>query len=232
MFKSLALRGGRRRPGRLCGQDGRPEPDRPARRPHLLQPGGVQPGRPDRREGHRPDLRAGRGLSRPGAAGAPAQLLRPRRRHDQAVRRGPQPRRGRNAVHRPAVAAFTRRQSWRGPGVLGGRPAALGPVPSRRRPRRGRCPCPARRGAAAPDAAADGPVAGQHPRRRHRHRLVSTRGGRRPHRRARRVANGQFAELLIVPERDFAVVALANAGPDGTNCNQAVVRWALEVYLG
>jgi hypothetical protein len=35
-----------------------------------------------------------------------------------------------------------------------------------------------------------------------------------------------------VPERDFAVVALANAGPDGTNCNQAVVRWALEVYLG
>ena len=28
-------------------------------------------------------------------------------------------------------------------------------------------------------------------------------------------ANGQFAELLIVPERDFAVVALSNAGPDG-----------------
>ena len=26
-------------------------------------------------------------------------------------------------------------------------------------------------------------------------------------------ANGQFAELLIVPERDFAVVALSNAGP-------------------
>jgi hypothetical protein len=45
-------------------------------------------------------------------------------------------------------------------------------------------------------------------------------------------ANGQFAELLTVPERGFAVVALANAGPDGTNCNQAVVRWALEAYLG
>ena len=28
-------------------------------------------------------------------------------------------------------------------------------------------------------------------------------------------ANGQFAELLIVPERDFAVVSLSNAGPDG-----------------
>jgi CubicO group peptidase (beta-lactamase class C family) len=45
-------------------------------------------------------------------------------------------------------------------------------------------------------------------------------------------ANGQFADLLTVPERDFAVVALANAGPDGTNCNQAVIRWALQAYLG
>ena len=45
--------------------------------------------------------------------------------------------------------------------------------------------------------------------------------------------NGQFAELLaIVPERDFAVVAMSNAGPDGIPCNQAVVRWALETYLG
>jgi CubicO group peptidase (beta-lactamase class C family) len=45
-------------------------------------------------------------------------------------------------------------------------------------------------------------------------------------------ANGQFAELLTVPERDFAVVALSNAGPDGTNCNQTVVRWALQAWLG
>ena len=45
-------------------------------------------------------------------------------------------------------------------------------------------------------------------------------------------ANGQFAELLIVPERDFAVVSLSNAGPDGIPFNQAVVRWALETYLG
>ena len=45
-------------------------------------------------------------------------------------------------------------------------------------------------------------------------------------------ANGQFAELLIVPERDFAVVALSNAGPDGVACNQAIVRWALRTYLG
>ena len=45
-------------------------------------------------------------------------------------------------------------------------------------------------------------------------------------------ANGQFAELLIVPEREFAVVALSNAGPDGIPCNQAIVRWALRTYLG
>jgi CubicO group peptidase (beta-lactamase class C family) len=44
--------------------------------------------------------------------------------------------------------------------------------------------------------------------------------------------NGQFAELLTVPERDFAVVSLSNAGPNGIPFNQAVVRWALEHYLG
>jgi CubicO group peptidase (beta-lactamase class C family) len=46
-------------------------------------------------------------------------------------------------------------------------------------------------------------------------------------------ANGQFAELLLVPERDFAVVALSNAGPDGGLAfNQAAVRWALDHCLG
>jgi CubicO group peptidase (beta-lactamase class C family) len=44
--------------------------------------------------------------------------------------------------------------------------------------------------------------------------------------------NGQFAELLIVPERNFAVVSLSNAGPDGIPCNQAIVRYALQAYLG
>ncbi|MFG1926447.1 serine hydrolase domain-containing protein [Cryptosporangium sp. NPDC048952] len=43
---------------------------------------------------------------------------------------------------------------------------------------------------------------------------------------------GQFAELLLVPERNFAVVSLANSGPDGYLFNQAIVRWALEHYLG
>jgi CubicO group peptidase (beta-lactamase class C family) len=45
-------------------------------------------------------------------------------------------------------------------------------------------------------------------------------------------AYGQFAELLIVPERNFAIVVMSNAGPDGVPCNQAIVRWALERYLG
>ena len=46
-------------------------------------------------------------------------------------------------------------------------------------------------------------------------------------------ANGQFANLLTMPERDFAVAVLSNAGPDGgLAVNRAVVRWALEHYLG
>jgi hypothetical protein len=45
-------------------------------------------------------------------------------------------------------------------------------------------------------------------------------------------ANGQFADLLLVPERGFAVVTLCNQGPDGIPFNQAVIRWALRKYLG
>ena len=45
-------------------------------------------------------------------------------------------------------------------------------------------------------------------------------------------ANGQFAELLTVPERNFAIVAVSNASPNGIPFNQAVVRFALETYLG
>ncbi|MFI6355435.1 serine hydrolase domain-containing protein [Streptomyces sp. NPDC050743] len=43
--------------------------------------------------------------------------------------------------------------------------------------------------------------------------------------------NGQFAELLLVPERDFAVVSLANSGPEGYQFNQAVLKRALELFL-
>jgi CubicO group peptidase (beta-lactamase class C family) len=44
--------------------------------------------------------------------------------------------------------------------------------------------------------------------------------------------NGQFADLLMVPERNFAVVALCNAGPNGVQFNQAVLQWTLQKYLG
>jgi CubicO group peptidase (beta-lactamase class C family) len=45
-------------------------------------------------------------------------------------------------------------------------------------------------------------------------------------------ANGQFAELLLVPERNFAVLSLSNASPGGIPFNQAVLSFALEHYLG
>jgi hypothetical protein len=45
-------------------------------------------------------------------------------------------------------------------------------------------------------------------------------------------ANGQFAEFLTISERNFAVVSLSNAGPDGIPFNQAAVSFALEHYLG
>jgi beta-lactamase family protein len=43
-------------------------------------------------------------------------------------------------------------------------------------------------------------------------------------------ANGQFAELLAVPERDFAVVALSNADPDGTDGSQ--LRLGVRIRAG
>ena len=46
-------------------------------------------------------------------------------------------------------------------------------------------------------------------------------------------ANGQFADLLIVPERNFAVVVTSKrARTPASRANHAVVRWALEHYLG
>jgi CubicO group peptidase (beta-lactamase class C family) len=45
-------------------------------------------------------------------------------------------------------------------------------------------------------------------------------------------ASGQFAELLTVPERGFAVVSLSNTSPNGIPFNHAVIRWALQHFLG
>ena len=44
--------------------------------------------------------------------------------------------------------------------------------------------------------------------------------------------NGQFTELLLVPERNFAVASITNAGPSGIQFNQAVMQWTLQNYLG
>lgn len=44
--------------------------------------------------------------------------------------------------------------------------------------------------------------------------------------------NGQFAEVRLVPEHDFAVVALSNCAPEGYQLNQSVAKWALEHFLG
>jgi CubicO group peptidase (beta-lactamase class C family) len=63
--------------------------------------------------------------------GLSQQFLCARGCHDEAVRRGPQSRRGRNARRRPAVARLTLPQPRRRHRFLCGRPAALGPVPSR-----------------------------------------------------------------------------------------------------
>ena len=46
-------------------------------------------------------------------------------------------------------------------------------------------------------------------------------------------ANGQFAEILLVPEKDFAVITLANSGPEnGLAFNADVVRAGLESVAG
>ncbi|WP_369635136.1 serine hydrolase domain-containing protein [Nocardia sp. JMUB6875] len=43
---------------------------------------------------------------------------------------------------------------------------------------------------------------------------------------------GQFTEFQLVPERNFAIAIVSNASPDGVPANQAILRWALEHYLG
>jgi len=45
--------------------------------------------------------------------------------------------------------------------------------------------------------------------------------------------NGQFAEILILPDKDFAVVTLANSGPDnGLAFNREIIQAGLESVAG
>jgi CubicO group peptidase (beta-lactamase class C family) len=43
---------------------------------------------------------------------------------------------------------------------------------------------------------------------------------------------GQHSEFVMVPERGFAFTSLTNCGPNGSELNEALVRWALEHYIG
>ena len=44
--------------------------------------------------------------------------------------------------------------------------------------------------------------------------------------------HGQHSSFQMVPSRAFAVTCLSNCGPNGPQLNDAVVKWALEHYLG
>ena len=44
--------------------------------------------------------------------------------------------------------------------------------------------------------------------------------------------NGQHSAFVMVPERKFAFISMTNCGPNGPQLNDAVLKWALERYLG
>ncbi|HZD73360.1 MAG TPA: serine hydrolase domain-containing protein [Actinomycetota bacterium] len=43
---------------------------------------------------------------------------------------------------------------------------------------------------------------------------------------------GQHSEFVMAPERDFAIAIATNCGPNGSQLNEELLRWALEAYLG
>lgn len=44
--------------------------------------------------------------------------------------------------------------------------------------------------------------------------------------------NGQYSEFTMVPERRFAIISMTNCGPNGSELNNKLEKWALEHYLG
>ena len=206
---------------------GRAGADRAAGHPGLVQPGGIQPGRADRGEGHRADVREGRRLAGLEPAGLSGSFFD---RDDIMTRRfAVGHNRGEDGTL--SVGRLWRRSRGDNPGggiassaadmlrwarfhLGSGVPGVL-PAEALRQMRE---PTTALRGSSLGDGIGigwflrevDGVRAAGH-------------GGS---------ANGQFADLLLVPERGFAVVALCNEGPDGIPFNQAVIRWALQEYLG
>ena len=43
---------------------------------------------------------------------------------------------------------------------------------------------------------------------------------------------GQHSQFLTVPDRDFAISVMTNCGPNGSQLNEELVKWALEAYAG
>ena len=43
---------------------------------------------------------------------------------------------------------------------------------------------------------------------------------------------GQYSTFVMVPERGFALISMTNCGPNGSEFNHKLQRWALEHYLG
>ncbi|MGV9349928.1 serine hydrolase domain-containing protein [Streptomyces spiralis] len=180
--------------------------------------------------GHGPALRAGHGLARPGPGGPCGHRVRPVRGDGPQVRRGLN--RGDDGELRPARPWAAFKEGARGDNPGGGLASSVSDLLRWARFQLG-------------DGEGVLPTA-------HLHRMWEQTVGLRASTLGEGFgicwflhdldglhaighggsANGQFAELLIVPERDFAVVSLANAGPDGYPFNQSVVRWALEHYLG
>lgn len=44
--------------------------------------------------------------------------------------------------------------------------------------------------------------------------------------------NGQYSEFVMVPAKGFALVSMTNCGPNGSEFNRALEKWALETYCG
>ena len=44
--------------------------------------------------------------------------------------------------------------------------------------------------------------------------------------------NGQYSDFFLVPEKDFAFISMTNSGPNGSQLNDEMSRWALEAFCG
>jgi CubicO group peptidase (beta-lactamase class C family) len=44
--------------------------------------------------------------------------------------------------------------------------------------------------------------------------------------------NGQYSDFHLVPARNFAVIAMTNCGPNGSQLNHLLSQWSFEHYLG